>query len=208
MTHTPAEGPLPDDVDAVLDHLGPAAADHGHASHDVARARARRAQAMRLRKDGATYEQIAEVAGYSSRSGAYSAVMRGLRQTEVEAIQDLRALEASRLDADEMALRTIIANPQTATRHRIQAIDTRLRLTATRARLFGLNHADGIAERALQLEADKVRLMAVALGRALDAAGLDEEQRAQVTGVLLAELRAGEAPPPTYPSDPPTSEET
>lgn len=209
MTDAPAEGPpLPDDLDAVLDALGPAHADHGQASHDVARARARRAKAMRLRLSGATYEQIAKEAGYQSRSGARSAVVRGLQQIEVEAIQDLRALEAARLDADELVLRTIIADRNVTPARRIQAIDTRLRVTATRARLFGLNHADGIAERALQLEADKVRLMAVALGRALDSAGLDPEVRAQVTGVLLAELRAGEALPPSYPSDPPPTEET
>jgi hypothetical protein len=49
----------------------------------------------------------------------------------------------------------------------------------------------GIAERAVELEADRVRLIALALGRVFDALGLDVEQRGVGTRVLLAELRAG-----------------
>lgn len=49
----------------------------------------------------------------------------------------------------------------------------------------------GIAERAVELEADRVRLIALALGRVFDALGLDVEQRGVGTRVLLQELRAG-----------------
>lgn len=48
----------------------------------------------------------------------------------------------------------------------------------------------GIAERAVELEADRVRLIALALGRVFDALGLDVEQRGVGTRVLLEELRA------------------
>ncbi|WP_193613138.1 hypothetical protein [Nocardioides lijunqiniae] len=48
----------------------------------------------------------------------------------------------------------------------------------------------GIAERAVELEADRVRLIAVALGRVFDVLGLDVEQRGVGTRVLLEELRA------------------
>ena len=65
-----------------------------------------------------------------------------------------------------------------------------------RARLLGLDHADGIAERALRIEQDKARLVAIAFGRALDAVQLTPEQRETMTQVLLQELTAiGELDP-------------
>lgn len=47
----------------------------------------------------------------------------------------------------------------------------------------------GIAERYVELEADRVRLMAVAVGKAFEVLGLDDAQRAIGTQVLLQTLR-------------------
>lgn len=58
--------------------------------------------------------------------------------------------------------------------------------------LLGEMERLGIAERLVALEAARVRLVAVAFGRALDAVGLGEEERVVATRVLLTELRAGQ----------------
>lgn len=52
----------------------------------------------------------------------------------------------------------------------------------------------GIAQRYVQVEAARVGLIAGALERALEVAGVDVETRALVGRVLLEELRAGEQP--------------
>jgi hypothetical protein len=54
----------------------------------------------------------------------------------------------------------------------------------------------GLAERHVELEADRVRLMALALGRVFDVLGLNAGQRQVGTRVLLEELRAAAAVPP------------
>jgi len=59
-----------------------------------------------------------------------------------------------------------------------------------RSRLLGLDHADGIAERIVEVEQARVRLMAAALRRAIEVAGLDDEAGQQLVGTFLAELRS------------------
>jgi hypothetical protein len=130
---------IPDEWDALLDELPPATEDQGNAGHDLAKAAARRAQAVRLRLSGATYEQIAQVAGYSHKAAARNAVMRALTKVEAESVSELRVLENARLDADEMVLRAILQDASAPARTRIAAVDARLRLSARRSRLNGLD---------------------------------------------------------------------
>ena len=138
-----AAGPHTDpETDALLDTfdaLPPASADQGNAGHDLARAAARRTMAVRLRMAGATYDQIAKQCGYSHRKAAQDIVVRALTKLEVESVGELRALENARLDADERVLRGIISGQDNKPADRIKAIDSRLRLSARRARLNGLD---------------------------------------------------------------------
>lgn len=55
-------------------------------------------QALELRLQGKTYEQIAAVCGYRSKSGAYDAVQRELQRTLQEPAEQVRTLEVRRLD--------------------------------------------------------------------------------------------------------------
>lgn len=135
--------PTDPETDALLDALEvlpPAHEDHGgYTGHELARAAARRTMAVRLRLSGATYQQIADQCGYSNKSNARQVVLRALTRLEVESVGELRALENARLDADEMVLRSIIAKGSNKPADRIRAIDSRLRLSARRARLNGLD---------------------------------------------------------------------
>lgn len=131
--------PIPDAWDDLIDALPPASEDRGVPGHDLSRAVARRAQAVRLRLSGATYEQIAQTAGYSHRAAARNAVRRSLTRYEAENVAELRALENARMDADEMVLRGILANSAVPVTEQIQAVNARIRLSARRAALNGLD---------------------------------------------------------------------
>lgn len=132
--HTTAEQ---DALLDVIDHQPPASTGHGDT--DLSRAAARRTRAVRLRIAGATYEQIARECGYIDRSSARKAVVRALERLEVESVTELRTLENARLDADEVVLRRLIADSTQPATTRIRAIDSRLRLSAARRRLNGLD---------------------------------------------------------------------
>src|SRR5579863_1532843 len=56
-------------------------------------------QALLMRKDGMTFEEIARRLGYRNRNGAYYAIERALTATVKEPADELRTLELARLDA-------------------------------------------------------------------------------------------------------------
>lgn len=102
----------------------------------TARALAQREQALRalnLRKAGATYTQIAETCGYSAPQAACRAVQRALARNEAESVEDLRQLQAARLDD---LLRAVY--PQ-ALRGVYDAVDRALSIEGRRAKLLGLD---------------------------------------------------------------------
>jgi ATP phosphoribosyltransferase regulatory subunit HisZ len=69
-----------------------------------------------------------------------------------------------------------------------------LRLVREGRQLFEGMERLGIAERLVELEAGKVRLMAAALGRVFEVLELGPEQRSTATQVFLEELRAAADP--------------
>ena len=93
----------------------------------------RRAQALELRKAGASYEQIARQVGYSNRGNAYRAVMLGLAEVTQEPALEVQKLELERLDAMLLGLW-----PQ-ARRGEGAAVDRVLRIMERRAKLLGLD---------------------------------------------------------------------
>ena len=93
----------------------------------------RAAKALSLRKDGATYEQIAAELGFASRGSAHNAVTAALRKAVVGPAEELRELEGLRLDAVQVALwPRVLAGD-------LEAIGTVVRLSERRCRLFGLD---------------------------------------------------------------------
>lgn len=129
--------PTDSETDAMLDAMPPASEFQG--SSDLARATARRARAVRLRLSGASYDEIARLAGYSDRKAAWNAVTRALQQVEAESVGQLRQIENMALNRDDTVLRQIIDSTNTPAAVRVRAIDSRLRLSARRSRLNGLD---------------------------------------------------------------------
>lgn len=130
-------------VDAILEETPPASESQGHS--DVAAASARRARAVRLRIGGATYEQIAQVCGYTDKSSAARSVKRALEEIEAESVGELRRIENLALQRDEVILRGIIDDTSVKAETRIRALDSRLRLSQRRARLNGLDAPIAVA---------------------------------------------------------------
>ncbi|MFF4644978.1 hypothetical protein [Streptomyces sp. NPDC001389] len=98
----------------------------------------RRAKAIRLKIDGASYTEIAEQLGYSSRGSACSDVRRALEKHVIEeglAVEAWRELELARLDLLQKAIW-----PE-ATEGNPRAIETALKILDRRAKLLGLDSA-------------------------------------------------------------------
>lgn len=110
-----------------------------------------------MRACGATYQRIADALGYGSRYNARRAVERALAEIPAEAVDELRRLEAERLDyltakAFEVLESTHYvhtpagklvygpdAQPLLDPMPVLHAIDRLLRIEERRARLFGLD---------------------------------------------------------------------
>lgn len=142
----------------------------------------REAKVLELRRAGVHPTEIARQLGIS-KATVYARLKSGLTRTLREPASELRDLEADRLDRLQSALWA------KAIRGDLKAFDRVLRVSQDRRELLGLDHKHGIAERSLQIEADRVRLMALATGRMFDALDLTPEQRERGMRILLTELR-------------------
>lgn len=97
-------------------------------------------RALELRKEGYTFKQIGKKLGYRSLSGPYDAVMKALKETLREPAQELRDLEAERLDA----IQNRIWGNTGPDKEGLQGIDRLLRIMERRAKLLGLDLAKDI----------------------------------------------------------------
>ena len=96
-------------------------------------AAARVARALELRKAGATYDAIARQCSYGSRAAAYHAVQRELARTLQEPADDLRRLEAERLNDLYRAMAPKALGGDA------YAVDRCLRIMERRAALLGID---------------------------------------------------------------------
>lgn len=117
-----------------------------------AQAAARQLEAIRLRRDGQTFQVIAERLGYTNRSAAEKAYMAGLERWGRKDVADLRDAEVDRLD-NYLA---VIA-PQVA-KGSLLAIDRAVRISERRARLLGLDAPTKLTITDEALEAERERL--------------------------------------------------
>lgn len=81
--------------------------------------RERDARALEYRRRGLSYEQIATQMGWRAVSSAHAAVQRALTDTCREAAEEVRAIEAARLDELTRALYRVLA-----TRHFVVSVGT------------------------------------------------------------------------------------
>ena len=93
----------------------------------------REIKAIELRREGYTYEQIANMMNFSSRSTAWKIIKRGLERSVVESVDELRLLESQRLDALQYAIWDKCMAGD------LKAINAAIRIMERRSKLFGLD---------------------------------------------------------------------
>ncbi|GAA2034605.1 hypothetical protein GCM10009839_38920 [Catenulispora yoronensis] len=146
----------------------------------------RDAQAAHLRAQGLSYRQVAEALGYADASGAFKSVQRALSAVPAEAVAELRAVEAARLDeltrrawavVDKTHL-VVAANgrvvegpdgqPLIDDAPTLHALDRLLKIAERRARLFGLDAAKKYEVRQQVVTLDAIDAAIADLRRQLD----------------------------------------
>lgn len=143
--------------------------------HSPARlnANVRRGEAIRLRIEGKTMDQIKDALGYKSRGAVSQDISRALAQQLAEPAAELRAIELARLDTEWQRL--------DLAQDRVMAVLERKHVTVSNGRVITLPDADG---KPVPLEDDGPILAAV--GRLLDIARSRlaiMERRAKYTGL-------------------------
>ena len=126
--------------------------------------RSRRVEALSLRIAGLTYEQIADRLNIS-KDGARDLINRTLDRAENQVVQEMRDLEGARLDRSQAAIWSKVLEGD------VKAVDSFLRISQRRARLFGLDAPTAInlnvGVRA-EMEQALDNLQQVVLGKVLD----------------------------------------
>ena len=89
--------------------------------------------ALRLRKAGCGFDEIAQRVGYNSRQSAHNAVCRAIREILREPVEELVALDSERLD------RLWQANFPAALEGNTDAVTCCLKILEKRWRLLGLD---------------------------------------------------------------------
>ena len=112
----------------------------GPTSERSIKARERDAEALKLRKEGRSFDEIAEELGYSSRSHVWKAVTKRLQELTAEPATELVNLELLRLD--EMWVEAYQRATSTGSRY---AIDSCLKIMERRARFLGLDKPTKVA---------------------------------------------------------------
>ena len=134
----------------------------------------RQRQALELRKAGASYEQIKEKLGYRNKTSAYKAVTSALRKMLKEPAEEVRSLEAARLDALTVKLwHDALAGQQ-------GAVDRILRIMDRRAKLLGLDAPD----KQIVVEADLEEFLS----------RLPEEYQSAIRKLIVADFVGGGGP--------------
>ncbi len=101
----------------------------------------KRADSIRLRIDGLSYQAIADRLGYANRSAAFKAVEAGRREILAEPAEQLVALETDRLDAMLWNASQVLeaAKADGDSELVLKALDRQLRIADRRAKLHGLD---------------------------------------------------------------------
>ena len=137
---------------------------------------------VELRREGKTWQQIAEVVNYATAMGAWKAYQRACQRTLQEPTDEARRIELDRLDA----LQRTYWEP--AVEGNLRAADFVLRVIDRRARILGIDapqkiqaevvNYDGIGS--IDAEVDRI-------ARIIEAAELAERERSERDNATIIE---------------------
>jgi hypothetical protein len=137
---------------------------------------------VELRREGKTWQQIAEVVNYATAMGAWKAYQRACQRTLQEPTDEARRIELDRLDALQRT------DWEPAVEGNLRAADFVLRVIDRRARILGIDapqkiqaevvNYDGIGS--IDAEVDRI-------ARIIEAAELAERERSERNTTTLTE---------------------
>jgi len=128
---------------------------------------------LEARRDGATLEEAARIAGYTDPSAARKAEQRGLRRTLQQPADELRAMVGVRLEA------LLMAQWPAALAGDVKATNAARSILADVRNLWGLDHSHGIAEKTLALSERSGELLIAGMTGFLAELGLADDARAR-----------------------------
>jgi hypothetical protein len=99
--------------------------------------RDREAEALKLRRSGHTYDEIATAVGFANRGAAHKAVHRALQATIQGPADDLRAMELERLEEAFRTVWPLAIDPTNV--DQLKAMDTTLKVMERIDRLTGID---------------------------------------------------------------------
>lgn len=98
----------------------------------------RRAQTVELRSQGHTFEEIAQIVGYSNKASAYNAFQTALGSIVKEPVETYRAVELQRLDKMTKGLADRAFDGD------IPAVHALLKVMERRAKMLGIDHSPDV----------------------------------------------------------------
>lgn len=140
----------------------------------------RRGKAIRLKIEGKTYTEIAELLGYDSKASACTDIKRALERHVIEeglAVEAWRELELARLDVLQQAIwpEAMDGSPR--------AIETALKILDRRAKLLGLDSAVKLEVLTIDALDAQIQRLEAELGRnAIAAADGEADEAATIEG--------------------------
>lgn len=153
----------------------------------------------RLRVQGLTYAEIAAEKGYAGPSGAYAAVRRAQERAITESSEELRLLEAQRLDYLEQQLWPTLEEADSV-RDRLQAVGGILKVMERRAKLWGLDaptkaqeevaYYDGTSPEAQEMHEAMTQLHEITLARKRSGLDVSHEAIMDTIHQIEEELRS------------------
>lgn len=140
-------------------------------------------KAVELRAAGATYREIGRQLKID-HTWARELVIRALDHAQYEHAGIMRSIEGERLDKLQRAVWS------SAMRGNVGAVRAALRIMERRARLFGLDHSDAIAERVTAVAEQQGQLLAEGVITLLRELGLDTDPAARAAAAAMLESLA------------------
>ena len=137
---------------------------------------------VELRREGKTWQQIAEVVNYATAMGAWKAYQRACQRTLQEPTDEARRIELDRLDA----LQRTYWEP--AVEGNLRAADFVLRVIDRRARILGIDAPQKIQAEVVNYEGvGSIDAEVDRIARIIEAAELAERERAERDTITVTE---------------------
>lgn len=143
--------------------MSPVSTEASATSPKSVNARERQRQAVELRKQGSSFDEIARALGYNNRGAAYKAVQAVLSRLDREAGPEVLNLELARLDTMQRVLAPKVLKGSE------RAVDSTLRIMERRAKLLGLDYNESRQASAVEAMAIAYTAQVSWLQTALDA---------------------------------------